>query len=291
VRFATITPTIAYRASDQFAFGASINAGYSDVMFGFWPSTSYYNNNGTPADPSDDIGFFGADLTTRAKAYTTSVRGGALWHANPMLTFGAIYQTETVGDYKNGKLTLDETALGLGKVRYDATVEGFTWPAQYGAGVEIRPAKRWMIAADLRRYLWDHAMRQITVTGDNPSVNSPVTSVVMPFVFNWRDQWVTMIGTEYAASQAVTLRAGWNYGKSPVPNATLNPLFPATTTQHVTAGVSWKQHGNMLNLALERAFETEQVNHNTNANVNPFGAGMFVYHSQWTFSLGYGWAF
>jgi long-chain fatty acid transport protein len=291
VRFATLTPTVAYRANDQFSFGVSVNAGYSDVTFGFWPGTSYYNDGGTPADPTDDVGFFGADLSTRAKAYTTSVRGGALWHANPMFTFGAIYQTETSGDYKHGTLTLNETAIGLDKVQYDATVEGFTWPAQYGAGVEVRPAKGWMFAADVRRYLWNHAMNRITVKGENPSVASPVTNPVMPFVFNWDDQWVTSLGTEYAVNEAVTLRAGWNYGKSPVPDATLNPLFPATTVNHASGGLSWKRDGHMVNLALERAFNAEQVNLNTSPNVNPFGPGMCVEHSQWTFSLGYGRAF
>ena len=291
VRFATLTPTVAYRVNDKFAFGVSLNAGYSDVTFGFWPATSFYSDGGTPMDPSDDMGFLGSELTTRAKAYTTSWRGGALWHAHPMVTFGAVAQSETKGDYADGMLTLDQTVLGLGKVRYDATVEGFTWPAQFGAGVELRPAKGWMIAADVRRYLWNHAMKQITVKGENPHVPSFVSAVEMPFVFNWEDQWVTNLGAEYALNEAFTLRAGWNYGRSPVPDATLNPLFPAITTQHMTTGFSWKSDGNTVHFGLERAFEAEQVNLNTNPNENPFGPGMFVDHSQWTFSLGYGRAF
>lgn len=291
VRFATLTPTVAYKVNDRLALGVSVNAGYSDVTFGFWPATSYYNDGGTPMDPSDDMGFFGADLTTRAKAYTTSVRGGALWHAHPMVTFGAVAQSETKGDYTGGTLTLNQMAIGLGKVRYDGAVEGFTWPAQFGAGVEVRPAKGWMIAADVHRYLWNHAMKQITVTGENPHVPSPVSAVVMPFVFNWEDQWVTNFGAEYAATEALTLRAGWNYGRSPVPDETLNPLFPATTVNHLSGGFSWKAGENRLHVGVERALEAGQVNLNTDPNVNPFGSGMFVDHSQWTFSLGYGRAF
>lgn len=287
VRFATLTPTVAYRFDDRFALGASLNAGYSDVTFGFWPATSFYSDMGTPADPSDDMGFFGADLTTRAKALTTSVRVGGLWHAHPMLTFGAIWQSKTTGDYEDGVLTLNQSAIGLGKVRYDAKVEGFTWPAQFGAGVEVRPAKGWMVAADVRRYLWKDAMEKITVTGESPHVPSPVENVEMPFVFNWKDQWVVAAGAEFAAAPELTLRAGWNYGESPVPDETLNPLFPATTMQHATAGLTWHRGDHALNLALERAFEADQVNPNTNGMVNPFGPGMFVNHSQWTFSLGY----
>lgn len=286
VRFATITPTIAYKFSEQFALGASFNVGYSDVTFAFWPSTSYYNDMGTPADPSDDMGFFGANLSSRAKTFTTSVRGGALWHVNPVLTLGAIGQTETKGDYKNGTLTLNQSAIGLGDVHYDATVTGFTWPAQYGAGVEVRPARAWMFAADVRRYLWKHAMQQITVKGTNPDAATPMAEVTMPFLFDWKDQWVTNLGAEYAVNPAVTVRAGYNYGESPVPDNTLNPLFPATTLQHATAGLTWLVKRHTLNLAVERAFEAEQVNTNTNQQVNPFGSGMFVDHSQWTVSFG-----
>ena len=291
VRFATLTPTVAYKVNDRLALGASLNAGYSDMTFALWPGTSFYSDGGTPADPTDDMGFFGAELTTPAKSYTTSFRGGVLWHAHPMVTFGAVGQTETKSDYADGRLTLNESAVGLGKVRYDATVEGFTWPAQYGAGVEVRPAKSWMFAADVRRYLWKHAMNQITVKGEDPHIPSPLETVRMQFDFFWKDQWVTNVGAEYAVNPAFTLRAGWAFGESPVPDATLNPLFPAITTSHVTGGASWMARGNTVHVAIERALEAEQVNPTTVPGDNPFGPGMFVDHSQWTFSLGYARSF
>ncbi len=112
----------------------------------------------------------------------------------------------------------------------------------------------------------------------------------MTFVFDWDDAWTTALGAEYRANDALTLRAGWNYGQNPVPDGTLNPLFPAITEQHVTAGASWAWGAHSLHAALERAFEADQTNPNTDPNVNPFGPGSRVQHSQWTFSLGYGLA-
>lgn len=291
VRFATLTPTLAYKVNDQLALGASLNAGYSDLTFALWPRTSFYSDGGTPGDPTDDVGFLGAELTTAAKSYTSSFRGGVLWHAHPKVTFGAVGQTETKSDYADGRLTMDESVIGLGRVRYDATVEGFTWPAQFGGGVELRPAKGWMLAADVRRYLWKHAMKQVTVKGKDPHVPSFVETVQMQFDFFWKDQWVTNVGAEYAVSPALTLRAGWNYGESPVPDDTVNPLFPAITTSHVTGGASWMARGNTVHVAIERALEAKQVNPDTVPGDNPFGPGMFVEHSQWTFSLGYARAF
>jgi long-chain fatty acid transport protein len=291
VRFLTATPTMAYAVNEDLAIGLSVNAGYSDVTFRFFPNTSYYNNGGTPLDPTDDIGFFGANLSERAKAFNTSARVGAMWRLSPQVQFGAIYQTKTQGKYKNGKLSLNETALGLGEVKYDPVVEGFTWPEQFGAGVQIRPVDRWTLAVDARRYLWSGAIKEIDVKGSNPDKATPVVSPLMPFVFDWKDTWVLGVGGEYRASDALTLRGGYNFGQNPVPEATLNPLFPATIKHHAALGAGYTWAGNTVHLALERAFKASETNSNTNPNVNPFGPGATVDHAQWTFSLGFSRAF
>jgi long-chain fatty acid transport protein len=82
-----------------------------------------------------------------------------------------------------------------------------------------------------------------------------------------------------------TFRAGYNYGKSPVPDDNLNPLFPAIVEHHLTLGygLTFGQWG--VNLAYEHAFENTQTNNNTNQQVNPFGPGLEVSHSQNTVSL------
>jgi long-chain fatty acid transport protein len=291
VRFLTFTPTVAYAVNEDLAIGVSGNAGYSDVKFRFFPNTSYYNNNGTPQNPADDVGFFGANLADRAKAFNTSARLGLMWAATPQVQVGAIYQTKTQGKYKHGTLALNQSAIGLGEVKYDAVVDGFTWPEQYGAGVQLRLLPRAMLAFDVRRYNWSDAISKIEVRGSNPDKASPVTAPVMPFVFDWKDVWAFGVGGEYRLREALTLRGGWNFGENPVPANTLNPLFPAITTQHATLGCGYTWAGNTVNLALERAFEVTQKNTNPDPNVNPFGPGATVSHSQWTFSVGFSRAF
>lgn len=291
VRFVTVSPTVAYAINDRLAVGASFNGGYSDLKFRFWPHTSFYSDMGTPLDPADDMAFFGANLAERVKTWNASGRFGLMWTPVPRLQMGAIYQTRTSGDYRDGKLILNQSALGLGAVAYDARIDGFTWPDQFGFGVQVRPADRWTLAADARRYLWSGSVEVIEVTGASPDRATPVSTVRMPFVFEWRDEWVLSLGGEYRATDALTLRAGWNFGENPVPAATLNPLFPATVQQHATVGLGWTWAGNTLNVAVERGFEASETNPNTNGNVNPFGPGATVDHSQWTLSLGFSRAF
>ena len=293
VRFATLTPSIAYAFSDNLSIGASANVGWSDVAFTFWSHTSFYSNSGTPEDPSDDVAFFGPKLTTAASTFNYSLRLGGMWRVHPKVQLGAIYQTKTHSDYKDGTLTMNESAIGLGRVDYDASVEGFTWPEQYGIGIQYRPANRWMIAFDIKRYIWSKAIDTITVEGTDPSkaVPSSLSEVSLPFVFQWKDQTVFLLGGECRVTDDVTVRAGYNYGKSAVPDDTLNPLFPAIPEQHISAGVGWNIGASTLNFALERALEKTQTNDNTNQAVNPFGPGATVSHSQWTIAVGFSHAF
>lgn len=65
--------------------------------------------------------------------------------------------------------------------------------------------------------------------------------------FGWQDQTLYKLGVEWRASDTLALRAGYNYGKSPIPEklgvVTMNTWFPAVTESHVTLGASYKLSG------------------------------------------------
>lgn len=63
--------------------------------------------------------------------------------------------------------------------------------------------------------------------------------------FGWQDQTVYKLGMEWRQSPRLALRAGYNYGKSPIPQnrpgvVTMNTWFPAITEHHVTLGASYR---------------------------------------------------
>ena len=293
VSFASLNPTVAYSFNDNLSIGLSGLLGYSMVEFRFWPETSSYFDADPPGPGPEDQAFFGMDLTEPAKTFNYAFRLGLMWRATPKWQFGFVYQTKTEGDYEDGELRLNTSALGdPASVTYGKTaVDGFTWPEQYGVGVQFRASQRVMLALDIKQYLWSDAMEVITVKGTEPDATfNPEVSV--PFVFNWEDQTVYALGMDWRTTDALTLRFGYNHGDSPVPDETLNPLFPATTEDHITAGLGWTtKKGHTINFALENALENTQTNPTENQNINPFGPGATVGHSQWTVSLGYSYAF
>jgi long-chain fatty acid transport protein len=123
---------------------------------------------------------------------------------------------------------------------------------------------------------------KVRASGGPAGIPAPATpgSDALLFAMNWDDQWVVALGLEYALNAAHTLRAGYNYGKSPVPDANLSPLFPAIVEHHVTFGYAFTTERWGFELAYEHAFDHRQTNTNPDPLVNPFGPGVTVSHSQ-----------
>ena len=269
VRFATLVPTVAYSISEDVSIGLSANLGYSDVAFDFWPDT-----------PN------GMEMTDPAKAFNYSFRAGLMARVHPMVQLGLVYQTETKGDYKDGTLVINYGPAG--KYAFDADVSGFTWPEQFGAGMQIRPTEKLMLAFDVKTYLWSRSLQTITVEPGSPQGAAPPAPAppFIPFEFDWSDQIVAIVGAEYRLNHAITLRAGYNRGNNPVPDETVTPLFPAIVEKHATVGVGWNLQSWTINGAIEKGFQTTQTNTGAPSPINPF-AGSTVSHSQWTVSLGF----
>ena len=59
--------------------------------------------------------------------------------------------------------------------------------------------------------------------------------------FGWNSQNVFKLGIEHKYNKDITLRAGYNYGKSPIPDdqVLFNMLAPATSEKHYTLGATF----------------------------------------------------
>lgn len=285
VRFMTLTPTVGYAINEDMSIGAALNLGYADTSFRFYPSTSFFNVQ------APDNSFFGVDMK-RAGGLQGSLRLGWLWRMHPKLSVGAVYQTETESTFDGGDMTVNFESHPFlrRKVSYDAELDGFTFASQAGVGLAWRPNPDLVVALDVKRYFWDSAIDTITVRATNPNVEGAPAEIILPFVFDWQDQWIFALGADYRATSRLTLRAGYSHGEDPVPDATLTPLFPATTERHASLGFAWLEGNRTYDFAIERAFNKEQTNNNPDPRVNPFGPGAWVDHQQWTLSLGVSWA-
>jgi long-chain fatty acid transport protein len=132
---------------------------------------------------------------------------------------------------------------------------------------------RLMLAADVRRIEWSEVMQNFRMAYDGLSMTLPQ---------NWADQNVYALGLQYRVDDRLGLRAGFNYGANPVPDAWLNPLFPAIVERHYTAGFDYRLSGkNCLAAALSYAPEVAATT----------AQGMTIRHSQVSAMVGYNHSF
>ncbi|MEK6692953.1 MAG: outer membrane protein transport protein [Nitrospirota bacterium] len=269
VMYAKITPTVAYQVSDKVSLGLALNVGYSALEFKFFPETSY------------GMTFSGMDLKD-ASSFGYGAKLGVMIKPSDMVSLGIVYTSESKLDPGDGDLTLNMSSLGLGKVKYDADIEGFTWPQQLGFGVGIRPNKKLLIGVDLTWVNWSDAMDVMTVKASNPDNAMAPASMDIPFKMKWEDQWVFALGAAYKATDSLTVRAGYNYGKNPIPAETLSPLFPAIVEHHLTVGLGYTFGIWRIDGAWEYALNKEVTYTNPDA---PFGTNAVEEHNQNTIHL------
>ncbi len=144
----------------------------------------------------------------------------------------------------------------------DGKLEGMTLeqPWQFGVGVGLKPTPRLSVGADLQYIKWSDA------DGYKD--------------FGWDDQWVVKVGGAYRLNDRITLRAGYNYGKSPIDGRTIPATqkaegnecmriigFPAIVENHLSVGMGVNLTQDVtLDIAYMHAFENSVTSRATNGD-------------------------
>jgi long-chain fatty acid transport protein len=265
-----IAPAIAWKASDLFSVGVTLNAS--------WAQMKYDVASGFGQVPHDTASSFGFGATVGVKL-------------TPMknLTFGAAYELKN--DFQDFKFTIPaHTGMtpggpfpfpgGTDKLAFDQ-------PAVASVGVAYRAIPALLLAFDVQWINWSAVMGKNQPKYTN---NTQLTGS-MPFNMSWDDQVVYKIGAELAVAPAFKVRAGFDYAKNPLDpkRAFENIAFPAVAESHVTLGLGWA------------ATETLAINvggmyspKTTVTGANPAEQGLASYQtsmSQYSIDLGLGWKF
>ncbi|GAB4341195.1 MAG: TonB-dependent receptor [Desulfobulbaceae bacterium] len=264
VRYGRLTMAANYSLNDRLSLGAGVMVGYADIEFSLFPEYP----GGIAVDDLSSFGYAG--------------RVGLHYRFSDTLSFGFQYTSEAALDMEDGTLTANYGPGGT--VTFDAEMEDFTWPREAEAGFAYHPLPRLLIAGDIKWIDWSDAIDTVKVRtrGGPAGVPAPVSpgSDALVFAMNWQDQWVFALGLEYIINERHTIRAGYNYGKSPVPDDSLSPLFPAIVEHHLTLGYRFSAGNWGVDLAFEHAFANSQTNHTADPAKNPFGPGITVEHDQ-----------
>jgi long-chain fatty acid transport protein len=213
------------------------------------------------------------------------------------------------GKFMDDKLTLGATYASKVYMSRFSKYSGlfadngnFDVPANYALGIAFKATPAMTVAFDVERILY----------ADVPSIHNPGpggplgTSGVPVFAtapidkskklggpngmgFGWDNQTVYKLGVAYQYNPHWVLRAGYNYGKSPIPGdqLTFNTLAPATVERHYTVGFTYSPNkSSEMTLAYLRAANNKQSASDQNI---VGGVDIQMYQNDLEFS--YAWKF
>jgi long-chain fatty acid transport protein len=166
---------------------------------------------------------------------------GATYKVSSDFSVGATYHSKTaLSDLRTTGNGAAISAAGVPGVVGNGTitVRNFQWPATYGAGAAWNATKDLMIVADIKLIEWKDVMKSFKLSYDGGIFGAP-TGIDFALPQNWKNQTVYELGVGYKVAEPLTVRAGANLSRNPIPDTYLNPLFPATIKDHYMVGLGF----------------------------------------------------
>ena len=225
-----LNPTLALRLSSTWSLGIGLD----------------YMHALNQAENAVDQSAFGAPdgrMDMKADGEGWGYNLGLLYRPSRAWSLGLAYRCGIKVDQK-GHLELKGIAPPLqglfGGARYRTEVRtSVDFPALVDIGIAWRPAPRWVIDLDAEWGGWSSFRRMsIDLEDEVPAAGLIDRSVRQ----DWRDAWAYKAGVDYQVNAHLSLRAGYAFLNTPVPEATLTPANPDADQHNFSLGLGWR-HG------------------------------------------------
>lgn len=269
-----LAPAVAFKVTDRLSVGAAANLQYAQMEYAVGGAM------GMP--PRDAAGAFGYGATL-----------GLTYRAPENVTLGVAYETKSsfqdfefdvpahdlvVGFDGGGNPIVFPIPGGTEKLDFDQ-------PDVLTVGAAFRPVEPLLVATDVQWIRWSRT------NGDGLPVfaSDPMTTGAQTWSMGWSDQFVFKVGAAFDVSKQLQVRAGYNYGKSPLDagRAFENIAFPAIAEHHFTLGGGYALGTVTLNAAVVYSPEAKLAG----SNPDQFIASYETKMSQLAFDLGASWKF
>lgn len=211
-----ITPTVAYRLTDQFSLGFGLNYVIGNVKLKRAVSVVSVE---TPSPVEANLALNGNAVGFNA---------GILYKITPELSLGLSYRHKVKMD-ASGNASFDPgyAVLGLPQGEVKATL---TLPATGFAGIAYRPLSNLEIEADYQFIGWSsYNELRFDFSSNNSSTVSPK---------NYQDTYIIRVGGEYSLDPW-HFRGGYLYDHSPVKIEYSEPLLPDANRNGFNVGLGY----------------------------------------------------
>ena len=171
----------------------------------------------------------------------------------------------------------------------------FDIPANISAAISLHPTPDLLLAFDFQRIFYG-GVNSIANLGPIPTPMGPAPAPGTSLLgadngigFGWQDINVYRLAAKYNVNSKWTVRAGYSYNDSPIPDSQIlfNIIAPAVVKHHVTAGFTYApSKASEWSVAYMHAFE-EKITTDASAFGIPASTSMY----QNALEIGYSWKF
>ncbi len=232
-----VTPTIAYKVNDKLSIGIGISLGRGDA--------GTYKNILKPVLVAGALNVIHARAEMKlTDNFNYSVNVGVLYRPVDNLVLGLTYRSMAKahfdGTWKNkGISAADRTLISnLGIYKSDISMDDVSYPRQVQVGIRYMPIKRLSLEADLVWTQWsmidkqtlevkDPTFQAIFLSGNSESITPR----------DWEDTRQVKLGIEWKASRLLTLRCGYFYDPTPIPDHTFDNVWPDADKKTYSVGM------------------------------------------------------
>ncbi len=189
---------------------------------------------------------------------------GTLVDINDQFSLGLAYRSRSRVRF-SGTLKISAIAPPLqtafGGANFETRTEtSMTFPDIISFGVAYRPTSGLTVGVDAELLRWSVVGREAAhLSTQVPAAGLTDTTTV----FDWKDSWQVKVGADYRLSDAWSLRGGYAYIESQIPDATLSPAAPEADQHNVSAGLGYRT-GNwtidsfyMIGIGLDRTVSND----------------------------------
>lgn len=217
-------PTVSYRFGDPTGFNGSVGVGFDYVL-----GTVLLRKRIPNFDPQPTIA-----LETSKPGTGTGFSAGILVKPVEGVSVGVSYRSPTKIDF-NGTAKIDGASAAVQPLfpGGDATTS-IKLPATLFAGVAVKPIENLELEADYQFTGWSSYDKLEIDFAQETSAQKDQS-----YPKNYEDVFMIRLGAEYTMGD-MQLRAGYIFDKSPVPDASLEPLLPDANRNDLSFGLGYK---------------------------------------------------
>jgi long-chain fatty acid transport protein len=235
-----VTPTMAYKINDQWSVGAGLSLGRSEAGDEHY---IYVNGLSPASGPAGPLGNFKIKTDT-TDTFNWSYNLGVMYKPSKEVTLGLTYRSKTNTDFSgttrvSGAVDLSG-AGGPDLTPYNQTVNtdlSIDHPYQIQFGVRYQPVQAVSLEFDFVRTNWS-SIGSYTAKFDTGLVLlGGATS--RTYERDWKDTNQIRFGAEWKALDWLTLRAGYFYDPSPIPDNTFDLSWPDADKKTYSIGAGF----------------------------------------------------